>query len=154
MRRRIAPFLAALSLLAACGEGDESAAPAKTATPAPKADETVAVELAEENRSGSSGTATLKGGEKGFLVTLRLKGRRDPSPAHFHTGTCKQYRALKDFEAQLATVAFPLTDVVEGKSRTETGTPLSEYRTDVFSINVHSTKAGFPVVACGDVPAE
>jgi hypothetical protein len=154
MRRRVAPLLAALSLLAACGEDDEPAAPAKTATPAQKADATVAFKLAEENRSGASGTATLKGGEKGFSVTLTLKGRRDPSPAHLHTGTCKEYRALKDFDAQFATVALPLTDVVDGKSRTETGTPLSEYRTEVFSINVHSTKGGFPVVACGDVPAE
>jgi hypothetical protein len=154
MRLCVALLLAAVSLLAACGEDEEPAASAKTAAPAPKADETVEFELAEENRSGSSGTATLKGGDKGFTVTLTLKGRRAPSPAHIHTGTCKEYRALKDFDAQLATVGLPLTDVVDGKSRTETGTPLSDYRTDVFSINVHSTKGGFPVVACGDLPAE
>lgn len=143
-----------MSVLVACGGDDEERAPAGTPTPAPKADETVAFKLAEENRSGSSGTATLKGGDEGFSVRLTLKGRRASSPAHFHTGTCKEYRALKDFDAQFATVAVPLTDVIDGKSSTDVVSPLSDYRTDRFSINVHSTKAGFPVVACGDVPAE
>lgn len=153
MRGCLAPLLpVSLSVLIACGGGEEESAPAQTSTPAPKADETVTFKLAEENRSGKSGTATLKGGDGGFTVTLKLKRARDFNPAHIHTGTCAEYRALKDFNDQLATVSVPLTDLEKGKSRSRVDTALSEYRPG-YSINVHSTEGGFPVVACGDIPS-
>lgn len=145
-------LLVSMSVLTACGGGEEESAPAKTAAPAPKADETVTFELAEENRSGKSGTATLKSGDGGFTVTLELKRARGHNPAHIHAVTCKKYRALKDFDEQLATVSAPLTDLEEGKSRSRVDTALSEYRPG-YSINVHSTEGGFPVVACGDIPS-
>jgi hypothetical protein len=67
--------------------------------------------------------------------------------------TCEEYRATEGFEAQLATVDTPLVDLSRGRSKTSVGGPLAEYRAGGYSINVHSTKAGFPVVACGDIPA-
>ncbi len=162
-RRFVACFVSVgLGSLAACGGGDEKSAPARSAAPTatatdaataiPAADETVAIALEQEHRSGSSGTVTLKGGDRGFTVALTLKPKRD-HPAHIHNVTCKQYRALKDFDAQFATVDVALSDVAKGSSKTAVDAPLSDYRTGGFSINVHSYTGGFPVVGCGNIPA-
>jgi len=159
MRRYLGAFLlASLSVLVACGGGEESPAPespapARSAAPPAKTDETVAFKLGEENRSGVSGTVRLKGGDRGFAVKVAVVRPRYGGPAHIHSVTCEKYRALKDFDAQLGTVAVPLTDLEDGKSRTRVETALSQYRTAGYSINVHSYDGGFPVVACGDVPA-
>ena len=161
MRRYLGPLLpAGLVVLVACGGGDESPAPAETAAPtatpvAAEADATVAFKLREENGSGISGTARLRGGDDGFTVKLAAKRPQTSGPAHIHNVTCEEYRALKDFDAQLGTVSMPLADLVDGKSSTPVDkAPLSEYRTGSFSINVHSYDGGFPVVACGDIPTD
>ena len=60
---------------------------------------------------------------------------------------------MKDFDEQFATVDVTLSDVAKGTSKTSVDAPLSDYRTGSFSINVHSYAGGFPVVACGDIPA-
>ena len=162
MRGCLAPLLpVSLSVLIACGGGEEESAPAQPAAASPKAEETVAsakadetvgFKLGEENRSGLAGSATLKGGDRDFEVTLRLKRGRSFNPAHIHNVTCEEYRALKGFNEQLATVSRPLTDLEDGRSRSEVDEALAEYRTGEYSINVHSTEGGFPVVACGDIP--
>ena len=150
---------AGLGLLAACG-GSEKSAPARSAAPTATgaataipavADETVAFALGREHRSGSSGKVTVKGGDRGFTVALAVKPKRD-HPAHIHNVTCKQYRALKDFDAQYATVDVALSDVAKGKSKTAVDAPLSDFRTGGYSINVHSYAGGFPVVALGIFP--
>jgi hypothetical protein len=159
MRRFLAHFLpASLLMLAACGGGEENPARSQPAASAPPAAsptdavETVAFPLGEQNRSGDSGSATLKGGDRGFTVTLTVKRSAHSGPAHIHSVTCGQYRAMKDFDAQYATVERNLSDVVDGKSRTRVDEPLSEYRNAAYSINVHSYDGGFPVVACGNIP--
>jgi hypothetical protein len=155
MRRQLVHLLpASLSVLVACGGGEEAPAPTRPAAPPANADETVAFKLGEENGSGSSGTATLKGGDRGFSVILAVKRPKNSGPAHIHNVTCEQYRAMKDFDAQLATVEEALSDLADGKSRTRVDNPLSQYRTAGFSINVHSYAGSFPVVACGDIPTE
>ena len=147
-----------MCFVAACGSGEEKAAPAQsakataTATAVAAANETVAFPLKQEHRSGRSGTVTLKGGDKGFTVALRVKPKGG-HPAHIHDVTCQEYRALKDFDAQFATVDVALSDVEKGKSKTSVDAPLSDYRTGGFSINVHSYTGGFPVVACANIPA-
>ena len=146
-------------MFSACGGDDETSAPAASASPTATptattaADETVKVPLEQEHRSGSSGTVTLKGGGRGFTVTLAVKPKHD-HPAHIHNVTCQEYRALKDFDAQFATVELTLNDVKKGKSKTSVDAPLSDYRTGGFSINVHNYTGGFPVVACADIPAD
>ena len=95
---------------------------------------------------------TLKGGDRGFTVALAVKPKGD-HPAHIHNVRCEEYRALKDFDAQYATVEAGLRDVSKGKSKTSVAAPLSNYRTGGFSINVHSYAGGFPVVACANIPA-
>jgi hypothetical protein len=160
MRRHLAPILlAALPVLAGCGSGEEApsraesvASAARSATPAASVEDNVAFKLGQENRSGTSGTAALRGGDDGFTVVLAVRRPGMSAPAHIHNVTCEKYRALKDFDAQLATVDVPLTDLVDGKSRTREASSLSQYRTGEFSINVHSTEGGFPVTACGDIP--
>jgi hypothetical protein len=161
IRRHHAPFLLVTMLvLAACGDGEEAssgtdsaASAARSATPAASGGEKVALALKQENRSGASGTATLRGGGDGFTVVLAVKRPGMSGPAHIHNVTCEKYRSLQGFNAQLATVDLPLTDLVDGKSRTRGDSGLSAYRTGKFSINVHSTEGGFPVTACGDIPA-
>jgi hypothetical protein len=160
MRRHLAPFLLApMLVLGACGGGEEAssgtdsaASAARSATPAAKGEEKVAFALKQENRSGASGAATLRGGGDGFTVVLAVKRPGMSGPAHIHDVTCQKYRALQGFDAQLATVDLPLTDLVDGKSTTRGDSGLSVYRTGEFSINVHSTEGGFPVTACGDIP--
>jgi hypothetical protein len=159
MRRSLAHFLpASVFFLVACGGGEERperaqspAPPAPSASPAPAA-ETIALPLGEQNRSGRSGTATLRGGNRGFTVTLALRRPQHSGPAHIHTVSCEQYRAMKDFDAQYATVERNLRDLVDGRSRTRLDEPLSQYRVGGYSINVHSYAGEFPVVACGDIP--
>jgi hypothetical protein len=132
----------------AAGETPEAA----TATATAKRNESVAFRLGEEHRSGRSGSVTMKGGDGGFTVALALK-RKSDHPAHIHNVTCDEYRALKGFDAQFATVDVALSDVAKGRSKTSVDAPLSNYRTGGFSINVHSYSGGFPVVACGNIPA-
>ena len=122
-----------MALLVACGGDDDAPAPAaETPTPTAAPPAKVAFKLKEENGSGKSGHATLRGGDDGFTVN----------------------RALKDFDAQLETVDAPLPDLEGGRSRSQEDAELSAYLTGGFSVNVHSTEGGFPVVACGDIPAQ
>ena len=153
MRRHLAPLLtASLSLLVACGSEDEPSAPARAEPTPAKAAETVAFPLEQENRSGSSGRATLEGGDRGFTVKLVVKPPKNSGPAHIHGVTCEKYRAMKDFDAQYATIEVGLSDLVDGKAETRIDAALSKYRTGGFSINVQSYAGGFPVVACGNIP--
>ena len=73
-------------------------------------------------------------------------------PAHIHKGTCADYRKLKGFEAQLASVVDELQDVTEGRSESTVYTSLAARTTGAYSINVHAPIQGYKVVACGDIP--
>ena len=113
--------------------------PTTTATSAATAaaDERLTFPLRKEHRSGNSGTVTVKGGNSDFTVTLAVKPKRD-HPAHIHNVSCAEYRALKNFDAEFATVELTLSEVANRKSRTSVDTALSDYRTGGFAINVHS----------------
>ena len=158
-RRFVALFVpAGVCFVAACGSGEEEAAPARSASPAATAtavaaaNETVSFPLKQEHRSGRSGKVTLKGGDDGFTVALRVKPKGG-HPAHIHDVTCQEYRALKDFDAQFATVDVPWTMWRRGSRR-----PRSTRRSRTIgpaaspSTSTHTT-GGFPVVACADIPA-
>jgi hypothetical protein len=157
-RRHLAGVLlaAGLMLLAACGGDDENGASRQaSARPAPESAPkgAITVRLVEENDSGASGAATLTDGGDGASVTLEVRGGAGRYHAHIHDVSCERYRRMKDFNAQLATVAEGLTDLTGGRSRSDLTEPLSSYTRPGFSINVHEFDAPYPVVACGDLSA-
>jgi CHRD domain len=109
---------------------------------------TITVDLAEENESGQSGTATLTPNDDGtFEVAIELSPGGDaPQPAHIHEGTCPD----------VGDVAIALNDVVDGTSTTQNVDFSLEdvLRTDSpgYAINVHKSAAESDVyVACGDI---
>jgi Cu/Zn superoxide dismutase len=140
--------LAALAFApAGCGGDDdegngEAAAPTTTAA---EVEETVTVDLGEQNSSGESGTATLTSDGEQTVVTIELTGAPadTPQPAHIHSGTC----------AELGDVVHPLANVEGGASETTVAAPLADLQAAAFAINVHESEEAIQnYVACGDLP--
>jgi hypothetical protein len=132
------------------GEAVSSAAGAVSSaaeTVVQDAPKTITVDLAEENESGQSGTATLTPNDDGtFEVAIELSPGGDaPQPAHIHEGMCPD----------VGDVAIALNDVVDGTSTTENvDFSLEDVLTDSpgYAINVHKSAAESDVyVACGDI---
>jgi hypothetical protein len=120
--------------VAACGGEEEGAG----------ASDAVTVELAEQNDSGQSGTATLTPDGDSTRVVIELgNGSSEPQPAHVHPGSCA------DLDPQ---PAHGLANVVDGSSETTVAAPLSELTAGDFAINVHKSAAEVQTyVACGDL---
>jgi hypothetical protein len=85
-------------------------------------------------------------------VTLEVEPAGPKYHAHIHDVSCADYRRMTSFNAQYATVAEGLSDVVDGKSETDVTAPLSRFGRAGFSINVHKYAHPYPVIACGDIP--
>jgi Cu/Zn superoxide dismutase len=108
-------------------------------------EETVTVDLGEQNSSGESGTATLTSDGEQTVVTIELTGAPadTPQPAHIHSGTC----------AELGDVVHPLANVEGGASETTVAAPLADLQAAAFAINVHESEEAIQnYVACGDLP--
>jgi Cu/Zn superoxide dismutase len=122
--------------LAACGgdDGDDEAA----------GGDTVTVELAEQNGSGESGTATLTAEGAQTRVVLDLSNPvADSQPAHIHPGTCANLDPAP---------AYPLPNVENGSSEATVDVTLGELTSGEFAVNVHeSNDAADVYVACGDI---
>lgn len=103
------------------------------------------VDLAGQNDSGQSGTATLTDvdGKTTVLLSLTGGGFTSPQPAHIHMGGCPTPGA----------VTYPLTNVVNGESTTVLDVSLSDLETKgPFAINVHKSAADVKIyTACGDI---
>jgi hypothetical protein len=103
----------------------------------------VEVVLSEQNASKQTGRVTLTevDGKSKVVIEITPGPKGVAQPAHIHSGTC----------AELGSVKYPLTDVVDGKSET-TLTPSLHFLHGLgqLSINVHksTTEAGV-YVACG-----
>jgi len=133
-----AAFGAALIL----GATGQSPAPAPAAHKLP-----MQIRLAEQNKSGETGTATLLDGAKGLIVRLRMNGGGDvDQPAHIHKGTCDKLDPKP---------AYPLANVHDGKSeKTVEGVTLAQLEKAPYAINVHKSTKEIPVyVACGNISA-
>jgi hypothetical protein len=133
--------------VAGCGgdDDDENGEAAALTTTAADLEETVTVDLGEQNGSGESGTATLTSDGEQTVVVIELTGAPadTPQPAHIHSGTC----------AELGDVVHPLTNVEGGASETTVAAPLADLTAAAFAINVHeSEEAVQNYVACGDLP--
>ncbi len=114
-------------------------------TPTTAVTNEMTVNLAAENKSGESGTATLQEENGKTTVTLTLTGftKDVAQPAHIHVGACPGVGAVK----------YPLTSVANGSSVTVLSTTLAEIKQNLpLAINVHkSAKEIASYTACGDL---
>ena len=131
MKRLLSPVVAAAVL------GIAGAALAQNAP--------VTIKLDEQNKSGESGTVTITPQGSKTQIVVELKGApATAQPAHIHAGTC----ANLDPKPKI-----PLQNVVNGKSTTVVGMPMSEVMNG--AVNVHkSTDDIKTYVACGDLKAK
>ncbi len=108
---------------------------------------TMTVALAEENKSGESGTAILT--ENGGKVTVKVSLTGEPKgaiqPAHIHIGSCPG----------VGKVLYPLTDVVDGVSETVLNVTLDKLKQQLpLALNVHKSKTLITnYIACGPLGA-
>ena len=102
------------------------------------------VQLQEQSFSGEDGTATLtEEGAKTKVVILMASYAANAQPAHIHKGTCAKLDA---------TPAYPLNNVVKGRSTTTVDVPLGTLLKRHYAINLHrSVKQLKTYVACGDI---
>jgi hypothetical protein len=143
--KRVAGSLAVLlaGLLAGCGSGGGSSTNTTSTT---KQDESVQVQLQEENFSGEDGTVTLTpsaDGKKTKVDIVMASYAANEQPAHIHKGTCQKLDA---------TPAYPLHNVVVGKSLSVVPVSLDHLLSGRYAINVHRSAKKLKIyVACGDI---
>lgn len=119
--------------------------PVVTTSPSPATMSEIVVNLAKENQSTQSGTATLSEINGKVKVMLKLTGAPAgiAQPAHIHVGACPDVGAVK----------YPLTSPVNGMSDTVLDVTLTELKSQLpLAINVHKSGAEATVyVSCGDL---
>ena len=110
-----------------------------------EAQQSVTVQLAQQNNSGQSGTAVLTADGNTTRVVLDLANSpAGPQPAHIHTGACPD----------VGGVVYPLEFPQNGKSTSTINQPLSALQTGSFAINVHKSPQESSIyVACGNIAA-
>src|SRR5437764_4694404 len=104
----------------------------------------VVINLAPQNNSGLSGTATLTdiGGGK-TRVDLNVTGPAGDYPAHIHMGTCANLNPAPQ---------YPLTNVRNGQSTTDVDASLATIQQSPHAINLHKSAEDIATyVACGDI---
>lgn len=103
------------------------------------------ISLKEQNGSGELGSAVLTEKDGKVTVTLDMTGapKDTPQPAHIHSGSCPDVGA----------VAYPLTNVVNGKSQTVLDTTFAKLDAkEPLAINVHKSVAeSSTYVSCGNL---
>ncbi len=105
----------------------------------------VTVPLGPGRNGTQEGTATLTADGSRTIVTIDITPGEPgvPQPAHIHEGSCPNVGA----------VAFPLQDVVDGRSTTTVEASLSELLSGGLSINVHRSQAAIAeYTSCGNIP--
>ena len=159
MRKLIALGLALVALTAACGSDDDEddAAGATTALTDTEGltdeldeaedalEDALTLDLQEQNDSGITGEVEFSPTSEGDVeVEIELDGSEGgPHPAHIHEGTCADLNPAP---------AFPLTDVVDGRSETTVDVDISELTASEYAVNVHESAENADVyVACADV---
>jgi hypothetical protein len=117
-------------------------------SPSQAAYPTVTVKLDPLNNSGQSGTAVLSdlgNDQTKVVITITGEPTGASEPVHIHNGQCGP---------TLGSVAFPLTNVVNGTSETTVNKGLDDLSSGQFAINGHKSSAELSVyVFCGNIPA-
>lgn len=123
-------------------------APTVSSTPEAVMSNEMKVVLNAENKSGESGTATLKEENGKTTVTLALTGyvKDVAQPAHIHVGACPGVGAVK----------YPLTNVVNGASVTVLAVTLADLKQSLpLAINVHKSAAAITdYTSCGELSSK
>jgi len=129
----------ASGIAAGCGSSGGSTSEATTTA----ASQGLNVQLQEQNFSGEDGQATLTAkGQKTLVVIQMASYAANAQPAHIHKGTCAKLDP---------TPAYPLNNVVQGKSRTMVNVPLAKLM-EKYAINMHRSAKQMKIyVACGDI---
>jgi len=102
----------------------------------------VTVELASQNNSNITGTATLSENNGVTHVQLLLTGSTSTHPAHIHDGACPNVDPNPK---------WPLNDVQSGSSVTDLNVSLAEIMGSQTAINVHTSPQDETPVACGNI---
>ena len=142
---------------AASGGADDAGSPAAATSGATGAGATaggngggagkpVEIDLAAENNSGVSGTATLTDLGNGKLrvdINVEAAGN-NAMPAHIHPGSCAELDPKP---------RYPLSDVENGTSTTEVDATLADVQTGACAINLHKLTEDLKTdTACGNIP--
>ncbi|HEY5426256.1 MAG TPA: hypothetical protein VIJ77_06890 [Candidatus Tumulicola sp.] len=117
------------------------------ATPVTAATSTLTVNLASQNNSGESGTATLTQQPDGVQVVISLANApTSAQPAHVHMGTCDKLNPAPE---------YPLTSITAGSSTTLIkGVTIDQLLAKPVAINVHKSTSDLGTyVACGNIAA-
>ena len=120
--------------LAGCGGDGEAGA-----------EEGITVELAEEDGSGQSGTATLtSAGDGRSRVAVTLSNPPDvPQPSHVHSGRC----------GDMGDPVAGLESLEGGEAETVIELSLAELQTGNLVVQAHRSDDEYDVsVACGEIP--
>lgn len=162
MRKTLVLGLALMALAAACGtdEEQEDAAGATTVLTDTGAltetdelleeaeealEDALTLDLQEQNDSGITGTVAFSPTSDGSVeVEIELEGSDGgPHPAHVHPGSCADLDPAPK---------WPLTNVVDGKSKTTIDVDLGELTAQEYAVNVHDSPENADLyVACADV---
>ncbi len=126
---------------------DGSPTPFASPTGGDAGEDTVTIDLEEQNGSGVSGTVRLEADGDQTRVTIEADDMggdaTTPRPAHIHAGTCDDLDAVPE---------YPLEDIVDGKSETLVDVQLSELLDGEYAVNVHrSSDAIDEYIACGEI---
>jgi LPXTG-motif cell wall-anchored protein len=117
---------------------------AATTTLAAAQEQATTLQLAQQNNSGVSGTATFTPSGGGLRVDLKVTGAgTGPEPAHIHPGSCAQLDP---------TPQFTLSPVANGASTTEIQTTLAALTASPHAVHMHKSADEVSVyVACADI---
>jgi hypothetical protein len=135
--------------LAGCGGGDSSGDDAASGTQSNGAQsdgQPVTVELAEQNGSGQTGTATFtSAGESKTRVVVELTNPpAESQPIHVHRGSCD------DIDPE---PLYGLPNLMDGKTEATVPASLDELTAGGLAINAHRSDEQLDLyVACGNLP--
>jgi hypothetical protein len=111
--------------------------------------ESISVLMNAQNGSNQSGNATvtdLTNGMVNVVLDITGDGTTSPQPAHIHRGTCADLDPSP---------AYPLSNVVDGKSVTEVEVNFADLTSTPYAINVHKSADEATVyVSCGDITVD